>query len=413
MKAAIYCRLSREDPMAEGESESIQNQKSMLIQYAIAQGFEIYQIYSDEDYSGADSSRPAFNEMLRAASEHRFEVVIAKTQSRFTRDMELVERYLHGKFPEWGIRFIAVLDHADTDDRYNKKARQINGLINEWYLEDLSENIRSVMKHKQKSGQFIGSFAPYGYAKDPQDHNHLVIDPEAAQVVRRIFRLALEGWGCEAIAAALNEDGIPNPTRYKQLQGCKVHTTAQGLWGAPTVGLILRREAYIGNLVQGVHRKVSYKSKTIRTLPRSQWSVVPGTHEPIVSRLDFELVQRMRRAGRAPGGGETPCALAGLVRCGCCGSVMQVCGSRRGDWSGDGVRDFRCPLHRREPEACVPNSVQAAPLEALILEKLRQYGEQDTPQTLTRGLAFLLIDGIRVWPRSKGQPRRVEILWRF
>ena len=125
----------------------------MLIQYAIEKGLDIYQIYSDEDYSGVDRSRPAFNAMIQDASEHKFDVVIAKTQSRFTRDMELVERYLHGKFPEWGIRFIAVVDHADTADQYNKKARQINGLINEWYLENLSENVRSLMRHKQLKGR--------------------------------------------------------------------------------------------------------------------------------------------------------------------------------------------------------------------------------------------------------------------
>ncbi len=167
MKAAIYCRLSKEDEDKIGESESIQNQKSMLLQYAMEKGFDIYQIYSDEDYSGIDRNRPAFNSMLQAASEHQFDVVLAKTQSRFTRDMELVEKYLHGKFMEWGIRFIAVVDHVDTNDTANKKSRQINGLINEWYLEDLSTNVRSVLDHKRKEGLFIGSFARYGYCKDP------------------------------------------------------------------------------------------------------------------------------------------------------------------------------------------------------------------------------------------------------
>lgn len=159
MKAAIYCRLSKEDEYKVGESESIQNQKSMLIQYAVENGFEIYQIYSDEDYSGIDRNRPAFNAMIQAAGEHRFDLVLAKTQSRFTRDMELVEKYLHGKFIEWGIRFIAVVDHVDTDDRANKKSRQINGLVNEWYLEDLSNNVRSVLDHKRREGQYIASFA--------------------------------------------------------------------------------------------------------------------------------------------------------------------------------------------------------------------------------------------------------------
>ena len=167
MRAAIYCRLSKEDEHKTGESESIQNQKSMLIEYAVQKGFDIYQIYSDEDYSGIDRDRPAFNAMLEAARQHKFDVVLAKTQSRFTRDMELVEKYLHGKFVEWGIRFIAVVDHVDTDDRANKKSRQINGLVNEWYLEDLSNNVRSVLDHKRREGQYIASFALYGYRKDP------------------------------------------------------------------------------------------------------------------------------------------------------------------------------------------------------------------------------------------------------
>ena len=187
MRAAIYCRLSKEDEHKTGESESIQNQKSMLIEYAVQKGFDIYQIYSDEDYSGIDRDRPAFNAMIEAASQHRFDVVLAKTQSRFTRDMELVEKYLHGKFVEWGIRFIAVVDHVDTDDRANKKSRQINGLVNEWYLEDLSNNVRSVLDHKRREGQYIASFALYGYRKDPDARGHLVIDPEAAAVVERMF----------------------------------------------------------------------------------------------------------------------------------------------------------------------------------------------------------------------------------
>ena len=152
-----------------------------------------------EDYSGIDRNRPAFNSMLQAASEHQFDVVLAKTQSRFTRDMELVEKYLHGKFMEWGIRFIAVVDHVDTNDTANKKSRQINGLINEWYLEDLSTNVRSVLDHKRKEGLFIGSFARYGYCKDPNAKGKLIIDPEAADVVRRIFSMALNGIGAHKI----------------------------------------------------------------------------------------------------------------------------------------------------------------------------------------------------------------------
>lgn len=147
--------------------------------------------------------------MLNDARQGKFEVILAKTQSRFTRDMELVERYLHGLFPEWGVRFIAVLDHVDTCDPAGKKARQINGLINEWYLEDLSGNVRAVLDHKRHSGCYIASFALYGYRKDPADHNRLVIDPPAAAVVRRIFALYVQGAGAGKIAQTLNAEAIP------------------------------------------------------------------------------------------------------------------------------------------------------------------------------------------------------------
>ena len=216
-KAAIYCRLSKEDDekIREGdESESIQNQKMILTEYAARNGFILHEIYADDDYSGLDSDRPAFNQMIRDAKKGLFNTIICKTQSRFTRDMEVVEKYLHGLFPLLGIRFIGVVDHVDTNNRGNKKARQINGLINEWYCEDLSESIKSVYKSKMQQGQFLGAFAPYGYIKDPQDRHRLIIDNEAAQVVKKIFQLYLEGFGVQKIRNKLYEEGIPTPTVY-------------------------------------------------------------------------------------------------------------------------------------------------------------------------------------------------------
>ena len=188
--AAIYCRLSVEDAEKRAaESESIRNQRALLLGYAKKQGWAVYDIYADEDYSGLREDRPAFQRLLADAEERKFSIILCKTQSRFTRDMELVEKYLHGKFAEWGIRFIAVVDHVDTQDRAGKKARQINGLINEWYLEDLSGNVRAVLDHKRHSGCYIASFALYGYRKDPDRKGHLLIDEEAAAVVREVFNL--------------------------------------------------------------------------------------------------------------------------------------------------------------------------------------------------------------------------------
>ena len=377
MKAAIYCRLSKEDEDKIGESESIQNQKSMLIQYAMEKGFELYQIYSDEDYSGIDRNRPAFNSMLQAASEHQFDVVLAKTQSRFTRDMELVEKYLHGKFMEWGIRFIAVVDHVDTNDTANKKSRQINGLINEWYLEDLSTNVRSVLDHKRKEGLFIGSFARYGYCKDPNAKGKLIIDPEAAEVVRRIFSMALNGIGAHKIARILNDEKIPSPTAYKQLHGIHYRSalknTNAALWSSPTVYQILHDQLYIGNMVQGKHKKISYKSEKTIWLPKSQWIVVENTHEAIIEREMFETVQRMMQERTRSGEKGTIHPLAKKVVCGCCGSCMEQTG-RQPRADGTQRRYVRCRMHQRAPEVCGNKTcTNLTDLQNVVLQRIRAY----------------------------------------
>ena len=377
MKAAIYCRLSREDEGRTGESESIQNQKSMLIQYALEKGLEIYQIYSDEDYSGIDRDRPEFNAMIQAAERHRFDVVLVKTQSRFTRDMELVEKYLHGKFVEWGIRFIAVVDHVDTEDAANKKSRQLNGLINEWYLEDLSANVRSVLDHKRREEVFLGSFAPYGYRKDPKAKGKLLIDPEAAEVVERIFNMALEGMGARKIARTLNGEGVPSPAAYKQMQGIPYHaagqSTAFSLWSSPAIYQMLHNQTYAGALVQGRHRKLSYRTKKTVWLPKSQWVVVPGTHEAIVSRETFETVQQMMKSRTRSGAGGAVHPLARKVVCGCCGSIMEQT-SRPPGADGVRVRYVRCRMHQRAPERCGNKTcTDMSALEGMVLERIRTY----------------------------------------
>lgn len=326
-RAALYCRLSREDTEKHGdESESIQNQKAMLLDYAQRKGWEIHDVYCDEDYSGADKARPAFSRLIAEAREGRFDIVLCKTQSRFTRDMELVEKYIHGLFPLWGIRFIAIVDNADTSVRGNKKARQINGLVSQWYLEDLSENIRAVFDMKRHSGQYIGSFPVYGYRKDPENHNHLLVDAEAAETVREIYRMCLAGLGRQRIAALLNQRGIPNPTLYKQRQGLAYINGGQRddryLWNRTSVGRILKNPIYTGDMVQGVRKKASYKSKKLLTVPPEQWIVVPNTHEAIVDRDTFEAVRRtLESRARSDGNGAVH-PLAGKVRCMDCGSVM-------------------------------------------------------------------------------------------
>lgn len=314
--------------------------------------------------------------MIEAAKEKKFQIILCKTQSRFTRDMELVEKYIHGLFPIWGIRFIAVADNADTEVKGNKKARQINGLVNEWYLEDLSENIRMVFDMKRRQGQYIGGFPIYGYQKDPKDHNHLIIEPEAAEVVRQIFQWSLEGHGKQEIARMLNDQGIPNPTRYKADHGwASGHPVSNdhGLWNKTTIWRILRNEMYTGVMLQGRRKKVSYKSKVVIDLPKEQWFRVEDTHEAIIDREMFEKVQRgLRLRSKTDGTGEAH-LLSGLVKCMDCGSTMSK--TTNGQQGRQGVSYLRCKLYADSgrKKFCTRHSIRLDQLIKLVSERIRHY----------------------------------------
>ena len=318
-----------------------------------------------------DSGRPDFNRMIQAAKLKKFQIVLCKSQSRFTRDMELVEKYIHGLFPIWGIRFIAVADNADTEVKGNKKARQINGLVNEWYLEDLSENVRMVFDLKRREGKYIGGFPIYGYQKDPADKNHIIPDPEAAEVVRQIFQWSLAGHGRQNIAYLLNQQGVSNPTRYKAERGWTCNHPVKndfGLWNKTTIWRILRNEMYTGVMIQGRRKKVSYKSKVIIDTPEDQWYRVEGTHEAIIDRGTFEAVQRgLRFRTKTDGSGEAH-LLSGLVKCADCGSTMSKCSNGKQSY-------LRCKLYADsgKQKLCTRHSVRLDQLIELVSERIRYY----------------------------------------
>lgn len=287
----------------EIDSESIKNQKLMLTNYAIEKGWNIYKIYSDDDYSGSDDNRPEFNELLDDAKNHKFDIVLCKSQSRFTRNMEKVERYIHTDFPAWNIRFIGLTDNADTDVKGNKKARQINGLVNEWYLEDLSENIRASLNEKRKEGLHIGGTARFGYKKDPSNKGKLIIDPVASQYVKRIFDLYESGKGTVFIAKTFNEENIPKPSLYKRMyikSDYKSSVIVTSKWTDRTIRHILVEPMYTGTMVQGRRKKLNYKVDKEVSVPKSDWYVVENTHEAIISKEQFNRVQEIMKNRQEP-----------------------------------------------------------------------------------------------------------------
>lgn len=302
--AVLYLRLSKEDvdKLHRGdESASIENQRMLLRAYAKEHGFCVKGEYVDEDYSGLYDDRPGFDRLIGDAGKGLFQVVLAKSQSRFTRNMEHVEKYLHHVFPAMGIRFIGAVDGTDTSRKENKKARQIYGLVNEWYCEDLSENIRAVFRQKMKDGQFLGGFAPYGYEKDQKDGHQLIVDEEAARVVRRIYRLFLEGNSTRQICRILEQEKILNPSAYKAGKGLSYVNAAAKMsgrspyaWSPTTVKRILSNETYTGKLIQGTCEKLSYKDKKVVPVPKERWIIVENHHLPIIDKQCFEKVKQIK-----------------------------------------------------------------------------------------------------------------------
>ena len=269
MKAAIYCRLSEEDrnkQCATDDSNSIQNQKAMLLQYAAEMGWEIYRIYSDDDYTGSDRRRPEFVRLLADAEQRKFDIVLCKTQSRFTRELELVEKYIHGLFPIWGIRFVSIVDNADTANKGNKKSRQINGLVNEWYLEDMSENIRSVLTNRRENGFHIGAFALYGYKKDPEQKGHLIIDEEAAAVVREVFTLFASGMGKTAIALNMAMSAAKKSDKTVVIFQLEMSRSQLATRLLSAEGFIDSKKLRMGNLTDEDWQKMAEATQTLQKM---------------------------------------------------------------------------------------------------------------------------------------------------
>ena len=402
---AIYVRLSKEDLESyEKESESIQNQKSMLINYAVNQHWQIFNIYCDEDYSGAysgeENSRPEFNKMIEDAENGKFSIILCKTQSRFSRNMEVIEQFIHGKFIEWGIRFISIVDNADTNVKGNKKARQINSLINEWYLEDLSENIKSVFKDKMKRGEFLASFPPYGYSKDKNNKNHLVLHPTTSLIVRQIFEWHMEGYGAAKICQMLNNRGIPNPRKQQELDGLRktfmYNATDMGTWTTTSVGDILHNQVYVGDVVQHTKEKVSYKSKVIKNVPKHELIIVPNMHEPIITREVFEQTQKNLSYKRRASGNGKPHILSGKVFCHYCGKLMQ---KNHGVSSQAGhIGYLRCRdkyAYSSEKKCPTPNIRIDRILEAIQMELINKFKKEFSDECDKDKISRLLNKNIR------------------
>ena len=328
-KAADYARISREDGDKE-ESDSIGTQFDIIDDY-IAHNDDITFIdrYSDDGWSGTNFDRPDFMRLMEDIKKEKINCVIVKDLSRLGRNYILVGQYLEMIFPMLNIRFISVNDRIDSikdPASINNALVSFKNVMNDEYCRDISNKVRSSLDRKRSKGEFIGSFASYGYMKDPDDHHHLIVDPVAAEVVKNIFDWFLQGMSIIGIAKRLNHMGIPNPSAYKRQCGLNYKHPAGQLdsaWPDSSVKRVLKNRLYVGDMVQNKNRTKSYKVQVSVAVPEENWVIVPNMHEAIIDREKFETVQQllMRDTRTSPGINHVS-IFAGYIRCADCLRAM-------------------------------------------------------------------------------------------
>lgn len=384
MKVAIYLRISSEDgdlkDTGKAESESISNQRGLLLNFISSHsefsGWEISE-FCDDGWSGKNFERPDFLRMMEQIKQGQIDCVLVKDLSRFGRDYLVVGNYISRVFPFLGVRFIAVNDNYDSLGEKKSSDDLIipfKNLINEAYCRDISMKIRSQLEIKRKNGQFLGSFAAFGYLKDEQDKNKLVVDQYAADIVRDIFKWKLEGISPQDIADALNKLGILSPMEYKRSLGMKYttsfKTSAKAAWSAGTVIRILKNPIYTGVLIQGKETTPSYKVHKRIAKDKSEWTVIENSHEAIISGIDFDSVQKVLKCDTRRSPDDKAVGLfSGMLFCGDCGASMV----RKTVPAGEKKYVYYvCSAHKQD-KSCSPHRMRDTALEKIILDSLRQH----------------------------------------
>jgi len=327
----LYIRLSREDDDKLYESESIVNQRNLLLQFVEENNYNLVDIYIDDGYSGTNFNRPAFKRMISDIEKKKINTVITKDMSRLGRDYietgNLIERW----FPEHGVRYIAVTDNIDTEfDYINNDIAPFKAIMNDMYAKDISKKIKSSLMAKRKQGEYIAARPPFGYKLDPNNKKHLIIDYEKAFVVKRIYSMALNGNTLFKIAKILTNEKIKTPADYYQFKWCnKKHI--KGRWNSKTIKDILSNPIYTGDMVQYRRKKINYKiNKVVKTNPK-EYIIVKNTHEKIIDYETFEIVRKMlpKNVGRQEK--KEHHLFDGLLYCAECGHRISVSSRRKID----------------------------------------------------------------------------------
>lgn len=376
-KATAYIRLSYTDDRSS-ESDSVANQRKLIENFVERNpDIEVASYKVDDGYSGIIFDRPAFKEMMQDVTNGEINCVIVKDLSRLGREYIETGRYLRRVFPAYGVRFIAITDNIDTAQESSGEdlTVSVKNIMNEAYCRDISVKTRTSLDVKRRNGDFVGAFTVYGYMKSEDNKNLLVPDPYASRVVQNIFQMRLEGSSALRIANELNRLGILSPLAYKKNHGLpyakKGYADREDCkWSATTIIRILQDETYTGTLVQGKQGTSNYKIKQMEQKPESEWIRIPDAHEPLITKQDFDLVQRIRGLDtRTSPKQDTVYLFSGVLICGCCGSRMTRKTNRV---NGKEYHYYYCPTGKKH--GCAnPVMLKESNLIDCVQESLKAY----------------------------------------
>ena len=367
---ALYCRLSRDDELS-GDSNSIVHQKEILSAYAEKRGLGNTRFYVDDGYSGTNFNRPDFLRMMDDVNNGLVGTIIVKDMSRFGRDYIMVGYYTEIMLPQMDIRFIAVNDNVDSENQADNDFTPFRNIINEWYAKDTSKKIRSVLKAKGNSGKHLSVIPPFGYKKDPNDKEKWIIDEDAAQIVRKIYRLYLDGNTMGGIARMLTAEGIETPKLYAENRGIKHYKAATypEIWSRISVEYILSNYEYTGSTVNFKTKRKSFKNKKQWIQSKEDWAVFEGTQEAIIDKETFETVQKMRGTKRAYTKFNEVNIFSGLLYCADCGGRMTI-RRRKEDRRKDA---FICSTYRKKKKnLCTEHAIKVSALDQIVLQDIRK-----------------------------------------
>lgn len=382
---AKYIRLSKEDGDDKDESNSVTSQDKILdelimsLKQSNSDKYVVYDTYIDDGYSGTDFNRPGFQRLLKDMKDNRINIIITKDLSRLGRNYIEVGNYIEQIFPLFNIRFITKAEEIDSFEKpasVNSIIVPFKNLINDEYCRDISNKIILANNARKRNGQYLGSFPVYGYIKDPNDKYKLIIDDEAAEIVRLIYKMFLEGKGRITITKYLNDRGVLNPTMYKQriLNYNYVNATnmkGNTLWCDTSVGHILRNEMYTGTLIQGRKRVLSYKVHKIVDVPKEDWIVVENNHEAIIDKETFNKVQDiLKRDTRIKGDGSGEVSMfAGFVRCADCKRAMSKKSTNN---KYKTYYYYVCKTYRKKSkDSCTKHTIRSDFLEKAVLKSIK------------------------------------------